>query len=555
MSENQLIDALLTGKPYFGPAMRAMQSPAVRHRYLGALVRAISPSRRQDLIRILEIGSWAGASAITWAKAVQKLGREGMVTCVDQWQPYFDEGLEFAPHYRAMNKAAKNDKVFKLFLHNIRAANVSHMVNYLVGDTRKILPELPGAEFDIVYIDASHLYENVRADIQDAKRLIRDGGIICGDDLELQRTDVDDGEHRTVVNVKKDFVHSRKADAYYHPGVTEAVAVEFGEVSSWEGVWATRKLGSQWARVELDAATVHIPDHIKNAAPWRDAAEVGQTRDYLLFKVGEGFIATAKSLGSTNLLIERLGERQLPPVLFNGESLEEVRTKALESEEERCPSVELIDATNGFNLLKIKGRFLAAAKLLGPTELFNERLGERELAPFLLCGESLEAVREKAVVFEQQNRPPSVELIEGEGEYNLLKAGDRYFAVSKALGPVSLLQERLGERELAPFLFSGEGLEAVREKAIAFEQQNRPPSVELIEGEGEYNLLKAGDRYFAVSKALGPVSLLQERLGERELPPVLFVARSLEEAKRAAQGSLWKRVNAGIGRLFRRLNN
>src|SRR4029077_1273653 len=107
------------------------------------------------------------------------------------WRPYFDEGVETEPHYQAMNEAAQDDKIFKLFLHNIRAANVAHMVDYRVGDARQVLPDLPDAEFDIVYIDGSHLYESVRADIRDAKRLIRDGGIICGDDLELQRIDVD----------------------------------------------------------------------------------------------------------------------------------------------------------------------------------------------------------------------------------------------------------------------------------------------------------------------------------------------------------------------------
>src|SRR6266508_4974616 len=100
MSENQLIEALLTGKPYFGSAMRAMQGPPARHRYLSALITVLSKLKPQGHIHILEIGSWAGASAITWAKAIQKLQRNGKVTCVDHWQPYFDERLETAPHYR-----------------------------------------------------------------------------------------------------------------------------------------------------------------------------------------------------------------------------------------------------------------------------------------------------------------------------------------------------------------------------------------------------------------------------------------------------------------------
>lgn len=439
MSESRLIEALLTGKPYFGPAMRVTQSPPVRHGYLTALVAALAQSKRYGRIHILEIGSWAGASAVTWAMAVQRLGRKGKIICVDRWQPYFDERLETARHYQAMNEAARGEKVFKLFLHNIRAANVEHMVDYRVGDARKILPELPEAKYDIVYIDGSHLYESVRADIHDAKRLVRDGGIICGDDLELQRTCVDDREHRTVVKLNKDFVHSSKANADYHPGVTEAVAAEFGEVSNWEGVWAIRKLGSQWAKVELDALAVQIPSHVRNAAAMFDAAE-------------------------------------------------EVSARAIEPGEERIPLVELVDSTSSFNLIKVKsnGRFLAVAKQLGPTDLFVERLGERELAPLL---------------------------------------------------------------------FSGESLDEIREKAVSCEKENGLPSVELLQSEGEYNLLKAGGRYFAVAKTLGPLSLFQERLGERELPPVLFITRSFQEAKRAAQGSLWKRVNAAIGKLFRRTGN
>ncbi len=406
MSDLQLIDALLTGKPYFGPAMRATQSPPVRHGYLAAIVVALSESKRQGHFEILEIGSWAGASTITWAESVLNLGKEGKITCVDQWRPYFDEGLETGPHYQGMNEAAKDDKILKLFLHNIRAANVSHMVDYLVGDTRKVLPGLPSSKFDIVYIDGSHLYDDVHADITEAKRLVRDGGIICGDDLELPRTKVDDGEHRAAVELKKDFVYSSTGNAYYHPGVTEAVALEFGDVASWAGVWAMRKAGSQWTKVELDAAAVQIPHHIKNAAPALDATEVGQTRDYCLIKVGKKFIATAKSLGSTNLLIERLGERQLPPVLFSGDSLEEVRTKALETEEKRHPLVQLVDSTDSFNLVKTTERFLAVAKQLGPTDLFIERLGERELASLIFSGETLEVVREKALAFERQTVEP-----------------------------------------------------------------------------------------------------------------------------------------------------
>jgi predicted O-methyltransferase YrrM len=463
MSENRLVEALLTGKPYFGPAMCALQGPPNRHRYLGALVEEVAKSRRQGQIRILELGSWAGASAITWGKAIQGLGSEGRVTCVDQWRPYFDESLETEFHYQAMNDAGKDGKILKLFLHNIRTANVSHMVDYLIGDTREVLPGLSGAEYDIVYIDGSHIFEFVRRDIKEAKRLVREGGIICGDDLELQRSEVDDVEHTAAVDLKKDFVHSCRADAYYHPGVTEAVAIEFGLVSSWEGVWAARKLASQWARIKLDAATVRLPDHIQHAVE-------------------------------------------------------------AQAEEERHTAGEILDTTNDFHLVKVDKRFLAVAKRLGPVKLFTERLGERDLAPLLFLSESLDAVRQRALAFEKETAVPSVKLVDDTGRYNIVRAEDRFLAIAKDLGPVNLYGERLGERDLASLLFSGESLDAVREKVLSVEKENAVPSVELIDEIGRYNIVKAENRFIAVAKVLGPVDLFRERVGERDLPPLILVA-------------------------------
>ena len=254
--------------------------------------------------------------------------------------------------------------------------------------------------------------------------------------------------------------------------------------------------------------------------------------NFNFIQAGDEVIAISQATGQVKLFEERLGERELPPLLFVGESLEEVREKALaEAARTAQPDSELVGDTTGYNLVRVGERFLALAKVLGPISPMVERLGERELAPLLFSGESLEEVRGKALAFEKETAVPNVELIDEIGRYNVIKAGERFIAIAKELGPVNLLRERLGERELAPLLFAGDSLEEVREKALAFEKENRPPSVELIESEGGYNLLKAGDRYFAVAKALGAMSLLQERLGERDLPPVLFLASSLAEAR------------------------
>ena len=529
MSQKQLIEALLTGNPYFGSAMRAMQGPPVRYGYLGALLQSLTKSKPRGNIYVLEIGSWAGASAITWAGAMKAVGRKGRITCVDLWQPYFDLTTEHDSHYKEMTEAAKENKIFNLFLHNIRAANVADMIDYLIGNARDVLPKLPPDKFDIIYIDGSHVYEDVRSDIRNAKRLIRNGGIICGDDLELERRNVPDAEHKATLDSRKDFAYSPGADVYYHPGVTEAVAVEFGEVSSWEGVWAVRKHGSKWVKVELKTGKLQIPDHIKSAAQALEVTQpeeielVDATEDFNLVKTKGRFLAVAKKLGPTKLFTERLGERELAPLLFTGESLNEVREKSMTLEASVAkPVPELVSDTAGYNLVRIGEKFLALAKSLGPLNVF-ERFGERELPPFLFTGESLEEVREKALKVEQEASIVN-ELVGETATFNLVKSKARFLAVGKQLGPTELFIERLGERELAPLLFIGETLEEVREKTHAYESQTSQPEVELVDEVGPYNLVKAGERFIAVAKELGPLNLFWEKVGERDLSPLVLVA-------------------------------
>jgi len=528
MFENQLIQALLTGKPYFGPAMRAMQGPPVRHRYLAALVQALSHSKSQRDIYILEIGSWAGASAITWAKTIQKLGMRGRITCVDPWQPYFDLTIEHESHYEEMTEAAKENKIFNLFLHNIRAANVSDMIDYLIGNARQVLPGLPSEKFDLMYIDGSHTYEDVQSDIRQAKRLIREGGIVCGDDLEFQKHCLDEQEHRTALKTGKDYVSSSSGN--YHPGVTEAVAVEFGEVSSWEGVWAVRKRGSKWVKVELKTGKLQIPDHIKSAARALEVTQpeeielVDATEDFNLVKTKDRFLAVAKKLGPIELFREQLGDRELAPLLFTGKTLEEVRTKSISWETSAAqPVVELLSDTDSYNLLKVGEKFLAVAKSLGPSKILVERLGERELPPVLLKAETFEDIREKALKAEQRTMAVT-ELVGETQSFNLVKSSRGFLAVAKQLGPTELFVERLGVRELAPLLLIGESLEEVQEKAHASERQTLEPAVELVDEVGSYNVVRAGEHFIAVAKSLGPLNLFRERVGERDLPPLILVA-------------------------------
>ena len=290
----------------------AVQSPPIRHVYMWAVVRFLVEKGLKPPLRILEVGSWAGASAITWAKALKAQPITGTVECVDSWTPYFDVTVQQEEKYKLMNDAARNGSVFELFRKNIRVAEVDDIVRYHRGTSREILPRLSDAWFHIVYIDGSHLYEDVLFDIKEACRLLADGGVLCGDDLELQLGEVVLADHLIALGQRKDVSIGVQSKGAYHPGVTQAVAELFPNVSAWEGFWAVRRKGNAWENIDLDISGISIPGHLKGLPVFLEAHN-----QYNLFAVGERVLAIHQQLGPIDLsgsekeLTERYARRDL----------------------------------------------------------------------------------------------------------------------------------------------------------------------------------------------------------------------------------------------------
>ncbi len=249
--------------PYFPAELASIQSgpdSMIRHVWQTAAVGLVTGAPRP--IRILEIGSWAGHSTLTWAEAAGKFERKGSILCIDPWGRYLAEGdLKIGGPYRTMDAATDLDLIYTLFLHNIGFADPSARVDHIRGRFDEVAPYLGDGQFDIVYIDGSHYYADVVHDIAQAKRLVRDGGLICGDDLEQQLADVDAGFVRA--SIAKDYVVDPKGRGM-HPGVTLAVGEAFGKVADYSGFWIMRRESTGFAEVGLHQAQVFIPNHLRD---------------------------------------------------------------------------------------------------------------------------------------------------------------------------------------------------------------------------------------------------------------------------------------------------
>lgn len=99
----------------------------------------------------------------------------------------------------------------------------------------------------------------MKADLENAGRLPKVGGILCGDDLEVQahRCDVELAKQHTT----SDLIYDPSIRAQYDPGVTLAVAEVIGKVPQYGQFWAVRKTADGYEPVDLRECQSIIPSH------------------------------------------------------------------------------------------------------------------------------------------------------------------------------------------------------------------------------------------------------------------------------------------------------
>lgn len=256
------------GKPFLEPTVYAFPAPPVRTALLLSLVDVLSRQNDGRPIQILEIGSWVGSSALTLAEGIKTFnGGKGHVFCCDYWEKageitYSDSTITIR------NTPPFNN--FSIFMYNIRVSGYYNLITPVMGDSRVSLAAMRDGHFDLVYVDGYHGHHVAASDIANGKRLLKEGGILCGDDLELQ---IDECDSQALhEQAEQDHGFDPRTGQHYHPGVTLAVSEALGPAKPFHSVWAFQKRGD--AFVPLDISV--LPRYIPTIFPEREAAQARQ---------------------------------------------------------------------------------------------------------------------------------------------------------------------------------------------------------------------------------------------------------------------------------------
>jgi len=279
MSDRQLLRRLYGPSPILH-VDRAILSAPVRHLFMIGTVWYLASACDRKALKVLEVGSWCGASALSFSQGLRLFGgATGSLTCVDAWEPFIQDTADRGANYaREMDDMLATDLAYEIFRHNMSTLPQGIGRQHIRGRSEEVLPQLREAQYDIVFIDANHVYAAARRDIAESLRLVADGGIICGDDLNLQLHQCDPSHARA--NADRDLAVDPATGRNYHPGVTLAVAEAFGQVSSWAGFWAVQRRSDLWRSFSLKGMPEVYPEHFppeaieKARAHFRDLGEI-----------------------------------------------------------------------------------------------------------------------------------------------------------------------------------------------------------------------------------------------------------------------------------------
>lgn len=131
---------------------------------------------------IVEVGSFLGGSARIMASICKNIGLDTEIICIDTW-------LGSVEHWDKSSYTMKfvqgRPTLYQQFLSNVVHSGFQDIITPFPVDSTNGLMTLAklGVQADLIYVDAGHDYRSVRNDLFLSYPILRNGGVIIGDDF------------------------------------------------------------------------------------------------------------------------------------------------------------------------------------------------------------------------------------------------------------------------------------------------------------------------------------------------------------------------------------
>lgn len=153
----------------FDPAN--LDTPVADLEALTALCRQVPDLGVPHIVRIVEVGSWVGRTALVMAAVHPRIH----VHCIDTWLGTPDDITS------RWARQIGQRQIFEKFCRNVGPELLLSRIFPHVG-TSELWASVWPWQADLVFIDADHTYEGCRDDIRLWTPHVRPGGILCGHD-------------------------------------------------------------------------------------------------------------------------------------------------------------------------------------------------------------------------------------------------------------------------------------------------------------------------------------------------------------------------------------
>jgi predicted O-methyltransferase YrrM len=159
------------------------------HKGLLDLIDYLKKTSNTQEMTMIEIGSYAGESTKVFAKNFKK------VISVDPFQNDYDSN-DIACSYMDLTE------VYNEFISNIKDYdNITHIRK----TSDDAIEDLRDVKVDFVYIDGLHTYDQVKKDIENYQKIVRENGFIGGHDYHIVWRGVIDAVDETLGKPDKKF--------------------------------------------------------------------------------------------------------------------------------------------------------------------------------------------------------------------------------------------------------------------------------------------------------------------------------------------------------------